>query len=79
MGPLGHRQRLPVAEGAQPELEHELGLALELRDAAHHVFAQALGYGVGGNVGMEAVFVLVVPEVLYRRYFVFCHSRSLLI
>jgi hypothetical protein len=47
-----------VAEGLEPPLEHELGLALAGGDGPDHVLVEAGRQGVGLDLGDESVLVL---------------------
>ena len=57
--PPGRRQRQPVTEGLEAEVEQPLGLALQARDCAHHFLVEAALEDVRVYVGHEAVFVLL--------------------
>ena len=65
MSPRGLRHRLPVAEGLQAELEHPVGLALLLRDEAHHLLVKTFFNDVGMHVGGKAVFIFLFGHLAY--------------
>ena len=70
-------ERLPVAQGLQPELKHPLRLTLLLRDEAHDILVESSLYDVRMHVGGEAVLIFLVGHlahvcVLYVFIFHFC-------
>ena len=62
VGPAGFLHLPPQAVGAQPPLEHELGLILDGRDRPDDVFVQAGWQPLAFDVGDEAVLVAPVDE-----------------
>ena len=64
LGPFRLRHRQPVPIRLQPPFQQPFGLVLLDRNEAHDVFVQALGRGLGLDVGEEAVLVLLFRQFL---------------
>ena len=67
VAPCGHGQRLPIAERLEAEIEQPFRLTFLMRDQTHDVLIEAARYDVGLHIGREAVFILLVGDLLDKR------------
>ena len=83
MTPCRDLEREPVAVSLQSELQQPLRLALQGRDAAHHILVEPLGNHRGVDVGHKAIAILLVGRLvdyvivfILHTYSFFCCSRA---
>ena len=66
MSPGRLLQRLPVVVGLQAEVEHPVGLALLLRNQAHHVLVKTHVDYVRMHVSGEAELIFLLSHLSYE-------------